>query len=304
MDNLTFDSDFLQETYSPDFAMAYWSWVFKQDWYLEKDKPMVDFVFWVENTKDWHIMNLEKNSWDYSMLVKVLWIQFINFLQTTGAKIYYNPYIDFDNISIKYWVISKSDLIDDLNNWVNLYVSWRLHKPVKIICSDPEIDIALKKNLEHALNVALQLLPEKFSYHELFKTIAGLSYLWDSRMKFWENPKKVENIVNNNFDSFLQLYSDILEARNNIFLTLWWNLIIQDKSYCALKFWYSNLPKNLQEKVDFFGNIKFLQEEIRRWIHSIVNWTSKVQTIKGFFTSWPVKSLKYATEKLKKWKKK
>jgi len=305
MNDLNFDSEEINKTYSPDFAMAYWSWVFKQEWYSENDKPMIDFIFWVENTKDWHLMNLQKNSKDYYFLVKLFWIWYVEFLQKIQAKLYYNYYVDFDWSQIKYWVISKEDLINDLTNWSNMYVAWRLHKPVKIICSDPEINKALNKNLFYALNTALLLLPENFTYYDLFMKIAWLSYLWDSRMKNWEDKNKVANIVNGNFDAFLELYKSILETRFNSTVTeLTWGQLQQDKSDLTNIISFLNLPSSLHQPFEHDINLQILQLQVINSISWIVNKWSKSQTLKGIFTWWPVKSIKYWLEKLKKWRKK
>lgn len=81
MDALSFDKDKLLDQYNPDFAMAYGSGVFKQTGYTQKDKQMIDLVFGVDSTFDWHTLNLKKNSSDYSLLVKIIGAQFANYLQ-------------------------------------------------------------------------------------------------------------------------------------------------------------------------------------------------------------------------------
>ena len=64
--NLSFDAEKLIEKYKPDFAMAYGSGVFRQEGYSKDDKPMVDFIFGVDNALEWHKRNLQKNGEDYS----------------------------------------------------------------------------------------------------------------------------------------------------------------------------------------------------------------------------------------------
>jgi translocator assembly and maintenance protein 41 len=184
MQKLSFNQTELLDTYTPDFAMAYGSGVFHQEGYTKDDKPMIDFILGTSSTQNWHKENLKNNKKDYSLIAKSFGPKFINYLQKTGAKIYYNPYVSFNSSTIKYGVISTNDIIKDLTEWENLYVAGRLQKPVKILKNTPEIQKAIEINLVHAMNTALLLLPENFSQEELFMIITGLSYTGDSRMKY------------------------------------------------------------------------------------------------------------------------
>jgi mitochondrial translocator assembly and maintenance protein 41 len=265
---------------------------------------MIDFVLWVENTKEWHKENLRKNSKDYSRIVRFFWSNFANFLQKLWAKIYYNPFIEFESSQIKYWVIQIDDLIEDLEEWKNLYVAWRLHKPVEILSSSEEVEKAIKKNLEHAFNVAILLLTENFSEEELYTMIASISYMWDSRMKHWENPNKVKNIVSKNIEWFRKLYSDILsnsslEGDENWIFT---QDISQEKCLEIVKLLPKNLLAWLTQDSLYISREK-LQEDIKKRIWEIVKSSSIEQTLKWIFTAWIWKSIKYASEKIKKAKK-
>jgi hypothetical protein len=88
----------------------------------------------------------------------------------------------------KYGVIGSDQLINDLTNWSHIYVAGRLHKPVYearlvkgLEATDDPVTARLKeaqhKNLTSAVLTSLLLLPEKFTDSEMFKTIAGLSYM-------------------------------------------------------------------------------------------------------------------------------
>lgn len=60
------------------------------------------------------------------------------------------------------------------------------------------------------------MLPEKLTEHELYATIAGISYLGDPRMAFpTENPRKVANIVDHNMQNFRRLYAPLIESLPN-----------------------------------------------------------------------------------------
>jgi translocator assembly and maintenance protein 41 len=136
---------------------------------------------------------------------------------------------------VKYGVIQHSTLINDLNDWQQLYVAGRLHKPVAILESDSaalDLQDALQRNLSTALSIALISMPLTFDDVSLFKRISQISYsgnralklklkkwlkfnvtlLGDVRMKFAENPEKVSNIVDANIDHFRKLYDPIIKA--------------------------------------------------------------------------------------------
>jgi translocator assembly and maintenance protein 41 len=49
--------------------------------------------------------------------------------ETRGARIYFNPYVKFNNDSntlYKYGIISRKHLIKDLLDWETLYIAGRL----------------------------------------------------------------------------------------------------------------------------------------------------------------------------------
>jgi translocator assembly and maintenance protein 41 len=73
-------------------------------------------------------------------------------------------------------VISVQNLIEDLEQWKTLYVSGRLHKPVKILVSNAKVEQAMQNNLTNALRAALLMLPEDFTEDQLFTMITSLSY--------------------------------------------------------------------------------------------------------------------------------
>lgn len=303
---LRFNPDELQEHFhKPAFAMAYGSWVFKQEWYSDTDKPMIDFVFWVEDTYSWHESNLSTNPWDYSWISRLLWVDFITWLQRRWAWIYYNPYVEYAWNNIKYWVISKNDLIIDLKEWENLYVAGRLHKPVMILQSDPQIQNAINENLSHALNVALLLLPENFDERMLFEMITSISYMWDSRMKYWENPKKVANIVAKNTEWFNLLYSQILSWESYVARLNWW-LFQQDISSTRNEFLVNVLPQNLKKWIHINWTItrEELSRQIKLRVSLIIRRSSTSQTLKWIVTAWVWKSCRYVMEKVGKARKK
>ncbi|RPA80450.1 Mmp37-domain-containing protein [Ascobolus immersus RN42] len=202
------------------YAFAYGSGVFSQGSGTTNKKPMIDLIFGVTYTQHFHSLNLHQHPDHYSFMGK-LGSAAITYVQDKiGAGVYFNPYVEVNGVMIKYGIVNINTLQTDLKSWDTLYLAGRLHKPVKILRDDPTIRLANQSNLISALRCALLLLPEQFTEFELYKTIAGISYLGDPRMRFRsENPHKVANIVSNQLDNFRRLYGPLIEQLPNLDFT-------------------------------------------------------------------------------------
>lgn len=192
------------------YCFAYGSGVKKQIGYDEtaQKDAMIDLIVGVDNAIDFHRKNLEKNPHDYSWM-RLLGPKLIGKYQEFAAGVYCNTLIPIDhNTTIKYGVICMKDLKDDLCHWDHLYMAGRLQKPVETLIesNDPKFKESFDKNLENALHMALLHLPEQFSYFQLFREIAQISYTGDFRMIFGEKKNKVSNIVEPQLEAFLKLY--------------------------------------------------------------------------------------------------
>lgn len=178
---------------------------------------MIDFIFGVSHTQHWHSLNMRQNRHHYSAVAS-LGSGFVSRVQDRyGAGVYFNPYVNVNGTLIKYGVVNVDTLCRDLTEWDTLYLSGRLHKPVKIIRDNARVRLANQTNLVAAIRTALLMLPEEFTEQELYSLIAGLSYLGDPRMRFpTENPRKVGNIVNNNKIHFRNLYAPLIRVLPNV----------------------------------------------------------------------------------------
>lgn len=199
------------------YSFAYGSGVFSQGKDSNASKPQVDLIFGVRYPAHWHSLNLKQNPHHYSGL-KLLGSDAIAAIQETAAGCYFNPYVEINGLKIKYGVVSMETLSRDLSDWNKLYMAGRMHKPVRILRDDPQMRFVNQANLISALRTALLLLPRHFSELDLYKTIAGISYMGDPRMTFGENPHKIRNIVENQFANFRRLYSPIMDTLPNLSL--------------------------------------------------------------------------------------
>ena len=178
---------------------------------------MIDFIFGVSYTQHWHSLNLQQHRNHYSA-VGSLGSSLVSRIQDRwGAGVYFNPYVTVNGTLIKYGVVNLDTLCRDLSEWDTLYLAGRLQKPVKILRDDPRVRLANQINLISAVRTALILLPPTFTEQDLYKTIAGISYLGDPRMSLGaENLNKVANIVNHQLPNFRRLYAPLIENLPNV----------------------------------------------------------------------------------------
>lgn len=302
------------------FCFAYGSGVKKQLGYADGNnakKPMIDLVFCVNNSLEWHRKNMQTNSSHYSA-VRMLGSSAVAKIQTQfGARVYCNTLIPLDDGStIKYGVVTTNDLKSDLIDWRHLYLAGRLHKPIDVLYP-PQSDIenAIATNFNNAVHVSLCLLPERFTYFDLFYTIANLSYAGDFRMIFGENKDKVRNIVAPQLADFRDLYTPIL-AQHSRYVTLPMNesgQLVQDKSEATTLYHLQHLPKTLQKEIfrreaaaadeqslKRLSNEPNLPRIVQKGVNQIV-WSSSVsQSIKNIPTAGLSKAIRYSWKKVLK----
>ena len=119
---------------------------------------------------------------------------------------------------IKYGIISNALFKADMLEWKYIYVSGRLHKPVRLL-QEPTNETAfgsitlqelIVKNRLYALSSSLLTLPPSFTVADILVKIAGLSYSGDFRMQVGEHPDKVQNLVQGDVAGFFDLYQPFL----------------------------------------------------------------------------------------------
>lgn len=193
------------------FAVAYGSGVVRQQGYTDEQVrgAMTDLMLAVDEPEEWHRENVERHPEHYSGLA---WLgaPAVTAVQQCGAGLYYNPFARVRGRLIKYGVISREHLAQDLRQWSSLYVSGRMHKPVRVLRDCVVTQPLLQSNLRSALVASLLLLPARFPERELYHTICGLSYLGDVRGGFAESPNKVRNIVAAQLPLLRALYAPII----------------------------------------------------------------------------------------------
>ncbi|XP_077531769.1 phosphatidate cytidylyltransferase, mitochondrial-like isoform X2 [Haemaphysalis longicornis] len=194
------------------FAFCYGSAAFPQKGVTQAKNNMLDVILAVDDPLSWHRENLKRN-WKHYSFLRYGGPYLVNKVQKDfGAYVYYNTFVPYDDGLMKYGVISTDRLITDLLDWETLYLSGRLHKPVRILQEPtPEIKRAMSLNYMTAIHTALLMLPDSFTEEELYLKIAGLSYVGDFRMIVGEDKNKVPNIVGAQLNEFRKLYNPYLK---------------------------------------------------------------------------------------------
>jgi translocator assembly and maintenance protein 41 len=255
------------------YAMAYGSGVMPN--HDHKPSGMIDLIFGVDDTVQWHAANLERNKSHYSGL-RWLGRDAISAVQNLRPPIYYNTNVALeDGTRIKYGVISLDNLHSDLLHWNDLYVAGRMHKPCSVLQITDETEQAQKVNLTNAVRAGKLLLGEgDHSHVDIFRSITSLSYLGDVRVGVAEDPNKINSIVDGNLQHFHTLYADILSnpELNAEPAVLW-----------------AAMPSNVRKHGD-----------IRTALTAINGPASKNAIVKGLLTAGPVKAVKYGARKVAK----
>lgn len=189
-------------------VFGYGSGVFEQR-DNDHSKSQTDVIFIVNDIREWHDTNMSMNDSDYSFLGR------IHFSSTNVSKIkgknnvtYFSHIKDSDNdFMFKYGVVEVEDFIRGLSTWDNLFLVGRFHKPVLDVKSNEVIRRVIESNRDVAFRIACLFSPASTTKREFFKTLCGLSYLGDARMKIAENPNKVRNIVDGSYSRLKEMYS-------------------------------------------------------------------------------------------------
>lgn len=302
-------------------AIGYGSKVIKQASNEIDQGDMIDLILVVDNPFKWHEENFSRNKSHYSF-IKYLpnsVSKIVNLQERYGAKVYYNPFVELEDVRIKYGVIKTDHLLDDLNNWTHLYVSGRLHKPIRLLIDTPDpnksLSSAIRFNRECALRAAMLQLPETFNTINLYKKIAALSYAGDLRMLFGEDKNKVDKIVQGQMESFDQLYLSMIRRKDSV----QWNeskqIFTQDLSPQTVLKNLESLPRNVRrticlqqseiarsiESQTILSSISkslYCDKIVAQAISTIVRRSSFTQSLKGVVTAGLSKSIRYSGKKL------
>lgn len=322
-------------------SFAYGSAVFSQRGYTaaEQQRAMLDLILVVEDAAAWHQRNLERNAAHYSAIGWAAGARGVAALQEHfGAGMYYN-HAHVRGRLIKYGLITRAALIDDLEHWRSLYASGRMHKPVQPLQEVPtDLMHAMHSNLRSAVRASLLLLPSRFDDAELYSHICGLSYSGDVRMGVGESLLKPLDIADGQRAALAGLYAQSLAGEATLTPCVG-NALTQDVSLAARQQTLSLLPSNVQRGLlqelapsagatlssvrdstvgvvggdlhevvhrlwrtaasDVDANLQ-LRSSLRCALARIVRRSSLAQTVKGIATAGASTSIAYAVAKMRR----
>ena len=278
-------------------AYGYGSGVFRQEGYQAKDKPQIDIIFVVDDLKDWHLQNVDKNKDDYPMLGRV----FLNRSSIKDLKgrnnITYYSQIYENGYRFKYGVVEETDFLSSLINWDKFFIAGRFQKPtLRIVGSDKEEE-AIKRNKEQALLVAALLSPSLISRKNFFRNLCSLSYTGTLRMYVAENPNKVNNIVNGNYEMLNQIYNldvDFIECQSELIA------IDHHKALRHVKELPTGLLLYLYEAGYDTANLESIRNGISSFLYNRNKTEELNQTFDTLKTNGVVRSTPYILAKVKK----
>ncbi len=278
-------------------AFGYGSGVIQQKGYSLQKKPMIDLIFIVQDSKAWHQENKKKNPHDYPVSAKIL-LGTVNFDRIAGfSGVTYQSHISYKGETFKYGVVSQAHFIHALYSWNSFFLPGRFQKPVQTIFSNPYIDWNIQENRRIALLVALQTLPEQLrTLKGLFTQICSLSYLGDIRMVFVENPNKIRNIVEAEFELFKKIYVDNEDYHSYFAVLDSGEILVNDEL----------VDRDLKHTAAYLYTIETGEvgtTPSKNWLKDLekINRVESItQPVVGLLTAGPITSAKYIHEKMLK----
>ena len=130
-------NEFLNDRPAVCGAYGYGSGVFKQNNYNGEVNPQIDLILIVEDMKEWHKENIEKNPTDYSFLGRIRLGHITREAMKGKNHVTYCTSIKVNNHLFKYGLIEEKDFIKDLQTWEPFYVAGRFQKPtLEVVTND------------------------------------------------------------------------------------------------------------------------------------------------------------------------
>ena len=194
-------------------VFAYGSAVFPQSTKPGAD-AMTDLLFVVQDARQWHRDNMTMNPSDYSQFArKMLRADGVVVVQEWPGGMWFNAGCVVGGVLCKYGVVSVGRAVDDLVNWRDFTFAGRLQKPV--ICMSSSCGDIVELNdrvnrpsaLLHSLSNHINNRRSSVTWNRVLSDIVGLSYKYDVRMLIAEDRRKVERIVEHQFDALRDIYT-------------------------------------------------------------------------------------------------
>lgn len=268
-------------------------------------KKDIDLILIVEDLLEYFHKNIELNPNEFTKASKNYFQKATVEKLEKGAPIAYLTHIPYLEQYFKTGIISKESFLSSCYERTSSYVPFRLEKPcAQISCTDQEIEDAILYDRQTTLMMCLLLLKEdEKTIYDLFSKICSISYLGDFRVKIkCEDPNKVRNIVDNQFDYFKEDYNAVNKGyfeENNGVIRVNYDAINRDLSIIPEPIKKAINTDNINQR-DLLNISKRLIEYYKKESER----ESLPQAIKGIQTAGIKTSFDYALKKVQKGRKK
>ena len=198
--------------------------------------PMIDFIFIVDDPKEWHQQNMSTpNYYHYSVWLRLFGSPFVSFVQSLGPGVLYNPFIAVKDhqMMIKYGVITTSQLVDDLVYWRSLYIAGRLHKPVLFLNDTVRQRVVRSESMDTTLNTTVETVD---AVHSEISDFYALTRSWSGtpEVNVSQYGECMEEAMMLNLDYAVRVALIMLAATDRVPCTLKeLFLTIASLSYCG-----------------------------------------------------------------------
>lgn len=299
--------EFLKEHPSSVAVIGYGSGVIEQQGSKKDDKKQLDLIIIVDDLKKWITENINMNPEEFTKGTMHYFKNASLKKLQKGAPIVYLSSIEYKDELIKMGIISKKEFLSSCYDKTSSYVPFRLEKAIELIkCDDDIIKKAIIYDHKTTLITALLMLDENhLTMRDLMEKICSLSYMGDFRMKIHcEDPNKVKNIVDKQFDYFKEDYDKV---NDGYFSYLENGKILVN--YEKIKTDLILLPYDIRRIIDNYRydiliGRPYIDEELQDYYKNAAKEENLKQAIKGISTVGITKAASYALRKIKKGRKK
>lgn len=203
--------------------------------------------------KQFHKENIKINKTHYPYTGRIFKENFIAFFSKYGARIHFNSFQIENKKYMKYGIIKKQDLIQDLNLWETLCVSAFLMRPVDVLQNDPDIQIAQQNNLRSACALAALLTKNGSNEVDFYKNIVSIPhYQTYSRVFRLIDAEDPDKIVRDRLEQFKNIYDPIIHHNFNESFSLENGVFKKDSDKSVTKYLLSNLNDNVHQNLFHF----------------------------------------------------
>lgn len=162
---------------------------------------------------------------------------------------------------MKYGVIKKKDLLEDLRRWETLLCSSFLMRPVEKLQKDDDVNVAQYNNLRSASALAALMTQNGESEIDYYRKIVTIpKYRSISWFQLTEKEKSVQ-VVTDKLEQFREIYQPIMESNFKNSFSIVDGVFQRDESNSVTKFLLSNVNDNFHQNLYSLSPLKYDQEK-------------------------------------------